>query len=235
MSLNSSLNTSAKVSSLMSFLDSQDTDNRFNFLENLTTGTEALSAFSETKAKLITLKIELEESNKSIESLKSVINKLKYQNEELERTWQDKLNRKLEQQQKSYDETLEKNVSFIENLLKDKEQRLKYINELTAQISVNEDNYKNNLNSLHEHYKKEIRKNKDNWITGEKLRREKWEKEKTKEIKEMTARGLEPEINRIISDHRKNIEEKEENHKKEVKALKDTLETKYTEEIVWTT
>ena len=35
---------------------------------------------------------------------------------------------------------------------------------------------------------------KTNWATAEKLRREAWEKEKVKEIKEITIKGLEPEV-----------------------------------------
>ena len=85
---------------------------------------------------------------------------------------------------------------------------------------------------MHEHYRKELKKSKDAWVTSEKLKREKWEKEKAKEIKEMTARGLEPEINRLVSNNRKSLEEKDEANKKEIKSLRDNLESKHSEEMV---
>ena len=229
MSINSSVRKSTKVSNLLDFLESQDVESRFSYLESSSPDPDTISAYSETKARMINLKIEVEEANKNIEVLKSIIDKLKYQNEEQERIWQDKLKREIERQQRIYEESLEKNVNFIEALLKEKEQRLKYINELNNQAALNEENMKNTINSLHEHYKKEMKKAKDSWVTGEKLRREKWEKEKTKEIKEMTARGMEPEINRLVSNNRKALEEKEENHKKELKSLRETLENKNTE------
>ena len=41
-----------------------------------------------------------------------------------------------------------------------------------------------------------------NWGEGEKIRREKWLERKTKEIREITIKGLEPEVQRIIDKHK---------------------------------
>jgi 5-azacytidine-induced protein 1 len=40
----------------------------------------------------------------------------------------------------------------------------------------------------------EMKKNKEAWMASEKVRREKWEKEKIHEIRAQTVKGLEPEI-----------------------------------------
>jgi len=40
----------------------------------------------------------------------------------------------------------------------------------------------------------ELKKNKDAWVASEKVRREKWEREKIAEIRAQTVKGLEPEI-----------------------------------------
>ena len=40
----------------------------------------------------------------------------------------------------------------------------------------------------------ELKKNKDAWVAAEKVRKEKWEKEKIHEIRAQTVKGLEPEI-----------------------------------------
>lgn len=223
---------SAKVSNLLDFLESQNTEHKLEFLDHIGPDPDTLSVYAETKAKMLNFKIELEEANKNIEALKAIIDKLKYQNEEQERSWQDRLSREVKRQQQNFEESLEKNVNFIEKLLIEKEQRLKYINELNSQAADSEEKFKNALNSLHEQHKKELKKAKDSWATSEKLRREKWEKEKSKEIKEMTARGLEPEINRLVSNHRKVLEEKEEFYKKELKSLKEGLEMKHNDELV---
>lgn len=41
-----------------------------------------------------------------------------------------------------------------------------------------------------EGHAKELARQKQNWITAERLRREGWEKEKTREIKEVTIKGI---------------------------------------------
>ena len=55
------------------------------------------------------------------------------------------------------------------------------------------------MQEIKDKYKKEIKNNKDAWMAAEKTRKERWVSEKTQEIKEMTLKGLEPEIDRIIS------------------------------------
>jgi 5-azacytidine-induced protein 1 len=47
---------------------------------------------------------------------------------------------------------------------------------------------------LKKHFEEEMRKNKDAWAAGEIIRREKWESERSHEIKAQTVRGIEPEI-----------------------------------------
>ena len=46
---------------------------------------------------------------------------------------------------------------------------------------------------------------KDVFEAAEKIRREKWIEEKTKKIKEMTVKGLEPEIQSLIAKHKNEI------------------------------
>lgn len=224
------LHKDSKLISLLDYLESQESTIKLdNILED---SSEVFSDYSSAKVKIMNLTLELEESNKTIASLKLLIDKQNFEQEEQERYWKAKLKRELEIQQKNSEETLEKNLAFIESLVKDKEQKLALISELQQKLVQNEESFRVSIQNLNENWKKELKKAKDAWVTTEKVKREKWEKEKTKEIKEMTARGLEPEINRIVSEHRRQIEEKNEIHRKELKNLRDSLENKYTEELV---
>lgn len=58
----------------------------------------------------------------------------------------------------------------------------------------------------------ELKKQKEVGEAAEKLRREKWIHEKTQEIKEMTVKGLEPDIQKLIAKHKAEI--------KKIKAMK---------------
>ena len=44
----------------------------------------------------------------------------------------------------------------------------------------------------------ELKKNRDAWVAAEKVRKEKWERDKVQEIRAQTVKGLEPEIQRIV-------------------------------------
>ena len=51
----------------------------------------------------------------------------------------------------------------------------------------------------------EMQKAKELFQAAEKMRREKWVEEKTKKIKEITVRGLEPEIQKLIARHKAEV------------------------------
>jgi 5-azacytidine-induced protein 1 len=56
----------------------------------------------------------------------------------------------------------------------------------------------------------ELKKNKDAWVAGEKVRKEKWEKEKIAEIRAATVHGLEPEIERLVEKGKRDVRDAEE-------------------------
>ena len=60
-----------------------------------------------------------------------------------------------------------------------------------------------------------MKKQKEITEAAEKIRREKWIKEKTQEIKEITVKGLEPDIQKLIAKHKAEI--------KKIKAMKQVF------------
>nr|XP_025974327.1 centrosomal protein of 131 kDa isoform X3 [Dromaius novaehollandiae] len=63
---------------------------------------------------------------------------------------------------------------------------------------------------------KEIKKLKELMSATEKIRREKWMDEKTKKIKEITVKGLEPEIQKLIAKHKQDIKKLKMLHEAEL-------------------
>ena len=47
---------------------------------------------------------------------------------------------------------------------------------------------------LEERLHVELKKNREAWLAAEKVRKDKWEKDKVQEIRAQTVKGLEPEI-----------------------------------------
>ncbi|KAF4693923.1 5-azacytidine induced 1 [Perkinsus olseni] len=68
-----------------------------------------------------------------------------------------------------------------------------------------------------------VSKQKKIWMAQEKLRRSEWEATKTKEIKESTIRGLEPEVERILSEGRKEKQALLERHREALEAQRAEL------------
>jgi 5-azacytidine-induced protein 1 len=48
----------------------------------------------------------------------------------------------------------------------------------------------------------ELKRQKEAWAAAEKIKRESWAEEKTREVKELTIKGLEPEIQRLMAKHK---------------------------------
>ena len=69
----------------------------------------------------------------------------------------------------------------------------------------------------------ELKKNRDAWQASEKVRKEKWEKEKVQEIRAQTVKGLEPEIQRIVERNKEDLRKAEERHQNELRGRKEDI------------
>jgi hypothetical protein len=102
------------------------------------------------------------------------------------------------------------------------------LNEQLNNIDSNNKKKIQELNLLHEN---DIQKSKDAWFKAEKIRRKKWEETKIKEIKELTIKNLEPELDKILQDHKKELMEQEENLKDNFRKQKEKLIADYEDKI----
>ncbi|XP_078135438.1 centrosomal protein of 131 kDa isoform X2 [Sander vitreus] len=73
----------------------------------------------------------------------------------------------------------------------------------------------------------EIKKLKELMSATEKIRREKWIDEKTKKIKEITVKGLEPEIQKLISKHKQDLKKLRTLHEAELLQADDRAAQRY--------
>lgn len=68
-----------------------------------------------------------------------------------------------------------------------------------------------------------MKKNRDAWMASEKIRKERWEKDKVQEIRAQTVKGLEPEIQRIVERNKDDIRKLEEKHQSELRAAREQM------------
>ncbi|OMJ72030.1 hypothetical protein SteCoe_29612 [Stentor coeruleus] len=180
-----------------------------------------------SQAAILNYRMELEESLKTIDTLKLVIQRLKKEQLECQEEHKKSLEASLETQRTEYEEISLKNMSFIEQLLSEKQQRISQLTELNTKIKEMEIKHQKALQELREQSQRELKKQKDAWVTSEKSKRTNWMKEKTKEIKENTTKNLEPEIMRILAENKRAIEKLKEEQVLENRVYKEQIENEY--------
>lgn len=76
------------------------------------------------------------------------------------------------------------------------------------------------LQKLNDHHAKELKKHKEAWAISERAKRDRWEQEKVREIKEMTTKALEPDLLRLVRNHKLEIETLQQEHAQSLRRLK---------------
>lgn len=169
------------------------------------------------------LNLELKEAKKTIETMSSIISDLKDQLQKKD----DNMTKALLRQKEELDATLNRQNTLMESLFSEKKKYENQIGELQEKLNQIEKSSYKKLQSIKESYELETKKNKEAWFQAEKLRRKKWEEQKVKEIKELTAKGLEPEIEKIIANHKAEISHFEEEYTLNLKTQKERLLDEY--------
>ena len=91
--------------------------------------------------------------------------------------------------------------------------------ELANQLKVLQERHEDELEKMKENHKGDIQRVRSLYSVKDRLNTEQWLAAKTKEIKEMTVRGLAPEIQRLLS-----------SQKVEVEALKKSMAREWEEQ-----
>ena len=182
---------------------------------------------AQNQADIIGLNLQLKEAQKTIDTLSSVITELKTQLKSKD----DYLNKALLSQKNENDALLSRQNTLMESLYSEKKKMETQISELQEKLNQSEKISYKKLQTMRENYELETKKNKDAWFQAEKLRRRKWEELKIKEIKDLTAKGLEPEIEKIIANHKVEISNLEDNYRMELKTQKERLTNEFDEKV----
>ncbi|KAH8297358.1 hypothetical protein KR044_010748, partial [Drosophila immigrans] len=121
---------------------------------------------------------------------------------------------KLRDQKKHYEEVVTRHQGFIEQLLKDKGSLCEKVAALTRRLESQNQAWEHRLET-------ELTRAKETTLAGEKIRRERWVRENTKKIKELTVKGLEAEINKMNCNHQREVTDLKRSHQMQ---LLDALE-----------
>jgi 5-azacytidine-induced protein 1 len=127
---------------------------------------------------------------------------------------------RLKEQKKHYEEIVARHQTFIEQLIKDKASLCEKVSQITRRIDSQNQAWEHRL-------KTEVEKAKEQAAAGEKIRRERWVRDNTKKIKELTVKGLELEINKMSTAHRQEIDALKRQQQLDVMTAIDETKEKY--------
>ncbi|XP_065719115.2 centrosomal protein of 131 kDa isoform X2 [Drosophila suzukii] len=127
---------------------------------------------------------------------------------------------KLRDQKKHYEEVVTRHQGFIEQLLKDKGSLCEKVAALTRRLESQNQAWEHRLET-------ELARTKETTMAGEKIRRERWVRENTKKIKELTVKGLEAEINKMNCNHQREVTELKRTHQMQLLDALEEARTKH--------
>jgi len=124
-----------------------------------------------------------------------------------------------------------RHLAFADRLLKDKDELTRRLSEAAEALTVMERKHAKSLAAERAKMAEEIGRQKELWATAERIRREAWQADKVREIKEATIRGLEPEIQRVLARAKEERRNLEATHQEALRSSETELSARHEEHV----
>uniref|UniRef100_A0A3B5Q5A4 Centrosomal protein 131 n=1 Tax=Xiphophorus maculatus TaxID=8083 RepID=A0A3B5Q5A4_XIPMA len=220
----------AKLQSIMSFLDEMEKSEQERprsvtsgshreavLSEEELVGIDHVSATAaEVSSSMMRIKLELEEKKRTVNMLQAALAQQRELTVRHVKETEKELSRNFQLQKEQYEATIQRHLTFIDQLINDKKALSERCEGVVAELKQVDQKYTKKIAHMQQQHEMEIKKLKDLMSATEKIRREKWIDEKTKKIKEITIKGLEPEIQKLISKHKQELKKLRTLHEAEL-------------------
>uniref|UniRef100_A0AAR2K0D8 Centrosomal protein 131 n=1 Tax=Pygocentrus nattereri TaxID=42514 RepID=A0AAR2K0D8_PYGNA len=210
----------AKLQSIMSFLDEMEKSEQ-----------ERPPTAAEVTSSMMRLKLELEEKRRTVNMLQTALAQQRELTLHHVKEREKELNHNFQLQKQQYEATIQRHLAFIDQLIDDKKALSERCEGVVAELKQVDQKYTKKISQMQEQHELEIKKLKELMSATEKIRREKWIDEKTKKIKEITVKGLEPEIQKLISKHKQELKKLRVLHEAELLQADERAAQRYVRQI----
>ncbi|XP_023555071.1 centrosomal protein of 131 kDa isoform X2 [Octodon degus] len=223
----------AKLQSIMSFLDEMEKSEQSRLgpqreqRQVPEAGRGHPELVSRGNASVMRLKLEVEEKKQAMVLLQKALAQQRDLTVRRVKETEKELSRQLRQQKEHYEATIQRHLTFIDQLIEDKKVLNEKCEALVAELKQGDQRCRERLAQMQEQHELEIKKLKELMSATEKVRREKWINEKTKKIKEITVRGLEPEIQKLIAKHKQEVRRLRDLHEAELLQREEQAAQRY--------
>ncbi|XP_066293238.1 centrosomal protein of 131 kDa-like [Branchiostoma lanceolatum] len=177
---------------------------------------QASATASEVASEMLKQRLELEERQRSVAMLQKALNQQRELTIRHAREGEKEMKHRLQVQKEEYEATIKRHLGFIDQLIDDKKALGEKCERVVKELKDMDAKYSKRIKEMSDKHNEETQKIKDMHAAAEKLRRERWIDEKTKKIKEMTVKGLEPEIQRLIAKHKQEVKKIKAIHEAEL-------------------
>ncbi|XP_032726964.1 centrosomal protein of 131 kDa [Lontra canadensis] len=211
----------AKMQSILSFLHEMEMEasgqgRPASAPQGLVPEEGRLGPMSTASASVMRLKLEVEEKKQAVRLLQRALVQQRDLTVRRVKETEKELGRQLRQQRDHYEATIQRHLSFIDQLIEDKKALADRCEAVVAELKQGDQRRKDREAQVQEQHELEIKKLKELMSATEKVRREKWINEKTRKIKEITVRGLEPEIQKLVAKHKQEVKKLKSLHEAEL-------------------
>ncbi|PNJ88466.1 CEP131 isoform 1 [Pongo abelii] len=211
----------AKLQSIMSFLDEMEKSGQDQLEPQQEgwvpeAGLGPLELGSEVSTSVMRLKLEVEEKKQAMLLLQRALAQQRDLTVRRVKETEKALSRQLQRQREHYEATIQRHLAFIDQLIEDKKVLSEKCEAVVAELKQEDQRCTERVAQAQAQHELEIKKLKELMSATEKARREKWISEKTKTIKEVTVRGLEPEIQKLIARHKQEVRRLKSLHEAEL-------------------
>ncbi|KAK4874278.1 hypothetical protein RN001_013638 [Aquatica leii] len=168
---------------------------------------------------VISLNLRLKEKASAILLLQKELSSLREQITKINKNTSVIIKERLKSQKNDYENAVKRHQKFIDQLIADKKTLNQQCESLVNEMKMLEDRYSSNLKAAEHRHHVELQKIKDMQVAGEKMRKERWIDTKTQKIKELTIKGIEPELEKMSSRHQQELADLRTLHKREIEDL----------------
>lgn len=189
---------------------------------------EYLGSLAQAKTTIQTLTIELTSTKQDLEAIRKAFEDERNSSKQREAEVMAQICNKEQEFSTQIAEGMSRQQETISRLLSDKQALSEQVASLASQLRMADTKAKAVVDELKTKFRQEMREAQTQWLAVEKGKRDKWKADKEKEIKEITIRGLEPEVERMLSKQREDKAKMEAESSEQIRKEKARLESDYT-------
>lgn len=193
-------------------------------ISSVASSSRMTTSTSQRSSRYTSLKLELEDKRKTIDALKRALESSRREKSEAMHKASNDSQQMMEEQRKEHEQAVARHLGFIDKLLADKKQLAAKVEELASRIKRGEEDMARKVREMDDQHSREMTRVKETMAAADAAKRQRWQKEKTRELKELTIKGLEPEVQSILAKHKDDLRIIEDKFKDEVRAIRDAQE-----------